>query len=472
MTTIVRFAPSPTGHLHIGGLRTALFNELFARHSGGKLLLRIEDTDRERSTDAYTQSILDAFEWTGIIFDGAPVIQSERIGRHQEIIAMLLASKKAYRCYCSSEEVVDRNKKTVETEILHAVKYDRHCLDNNEYQEGKPCAIRFKLPFTSGPITFIDLIRGEVTIDAEQLDDFIIARSDGGPMYNFVVVVDDHDMHISHIIRGEDHISNTPKQILLYQACGFSVPQFAHIPMILGSTGQRLSKRDGAVSVLEYRQKGYLAHALINYLVRLGWAHGDQEKFSKQEMVQCFALHDVSRHGARFDQDKLDWLNGVYMREMSGDVLLSLIVRDVEPELESKTLQFSMQQRIKLIDLCKDRAKTLGDVVAMVIGFHQAPTQFNTHDREQWLRPEVIEYIPQLIKIIDSIDKFDVELVSHAVKAYAHQSNTKLVTVAQLIRIALWGSSVGPGVFELAAVLGKQETMKRLNALYISAKNE
>ncbi|GMU19625.1 MAG: hypothetical protein AMXMBFR12_08170 [Candidatus Babeliales bacterium] len=324
----VRFAPSPTGHLHIGGMRSAIFNWLFARHYNGAFLLRIEDTDVERSKKEYTDSILASFAWMHVDWDEPVVIQSERIARHKEVAAQLLAQGKAYYCTCSQEQVVERikNKPGFDENFI---KYDGFCRD----KKNNSGAIRFRIPNNCQAIKWHDLIRDEIRIEPDQLDDFIIVRSDGTPMYNFVVVVDDADMRITHVIRGEEHIANTPKQILLYQACNFKLPEFAHLPMSLGSDGSKLSKRDAATGVFEYKAAGYLPDALFNYLVRLGWAHGDQEIFTKDEMITYFDLAHVGKKGAIFDQQKLDWLNGVYMRDTLDVQLLDIILKDIQPTL-------------------------------------------------------------------------------------------------------------------------------------------
>ena len=300
----VRFAPSPTGHLHIGGLRTALFNWLFARHNGGAYLLRIEDTDVSRDKAEYVDSIFGSFAWTGIMPDEQPVIQSTRIAEHQQVIEQLISQKKAYKCYCAPDDHVRRlQARGIDTLF---VKYDSYCRIRSASPDDthKPYAVRFAIAVGRESVIFDDLIRGRVEIPIDQLDDFVLARSAGGPMYNFVVVVDDAFMRISHIIRAEEHLVNTPKQILLYEACNYPIPQFAHVPLILGPSGDKLSKRDGAVSVLEYRQAGYLPAALINYLARLGWAHGDQEIFSVDELVNCFSLEAIGKKGAIFDPQK------------------------------------------------------------------------------------------------------------------------------------------------------------------------
>lgn len=465
MSVRVRFAPSPTGHLHIGGLRTALFNELFARHNDGQFLLRIEDTDIERSRAEYTEAIMQAFAWTKVHFDQEPVIQSTRIEEHKKILDQLIQEGKAYFCTCAPEEVLERNRTKYNTDSIFANRYDRYCLNRQHELGAQPAAIRFKLPFEQGPITFNDLIKGDITIDADQLDDFIIARSDGTPMYNFVVVLDDHFMEITHVIRGEEHLANTPKQILLYQACSYAIPQFAHVPMILGPSGDKLSKRDGAMSVLEYRQLGYIPEALVNYLVRLGWAHGDQEIFTKQELINYFSLEHVSRHGAKFDQEKLDWLNGVYIRQKTPVELLTIIERDIDPLFQAQTINFSYEQRITLVGLYQQRANTLAEIARAVIAVHNPPTQFDQESLHQWISSTTTEYLDRVVQILEQTDSFTVELVSHAIKQLSKELNIKLVSIVQPVRIALIGTSSGPGVFELMGALGKQESIGRIRNL-------
>lgn len=465
MSVRVRFAPSPTGHLHIGGLRTALFNELFARHNKGEFLLRIEDTDPERSRQEYTDAIFQAFAWAHVSFDEEPVIQSTRIKEHEKVLDQLIEEGKAYYCTCTPEQVLERNKKKYDVDTLFANRYDRYCLERQNEIDKKSAAIRFKLPFEKGAITFNDLIKGEITIDADQLDDFIIARSDGNPMYNFVVVVDDHYMGISHIIRGEEHLSNTPKQILLYHACSYAIPYFAHVPMILGPSGDKLSKRDGAMSVLEYRQLGYLPEALVNYLVRLGWAHGDQEIFTKRELINYFSLNHVSKHGARFDKEKLDWLNGVYIRQKTPAELLTIIERDVEPLLRVHTTHFSSEQLEQFVALYQQRTNTLGEMAQAIMAVHNRPIDFDQEARTQWVTAATKQYLDDVVKILEEINLFTVELVSQAIKQLSKELNVKLVALVQPLRIALVGTSSGPGVFELIVALGKEETIHRIRAL-------
>ena len=453
----VRFAPSPTGHLHIGGLRSAIFNWLFARHHKGSFLLRIEDTDLERSKQEYTDSILASFAWMQIDWDEPLVIQSERIDRHREIAAQLLATNKAYYCACTQEEVVARLSKVVGFDPQF-IKYDGYCALRN-LTSG---ALRFRIPANIGQVEWNDLIRGHIQIAIEQLDDFIIVRSDGTPMYNFVVVIDDADMRISHVIRGEEHIANTPKQILLYQACNFALPEFAHLPMILGPDGSKLSKRDAATGVFEYKQQGYLHHALFNYLVRLGWAHGDQEIFTKQQMIEYFSLDHVGKKGAIFDQTKLDWINGVYLRETPDQELLDLILKDVCPTFRSDVPKWHDASLLLLINMYKQRSKTVAELVADIKALYKEPATFESADIAQWITIDTIAHLKELNKILSEIQTFTADEITAKLKEWTKLKSLKIVVIAQPLRIALLGKSSGPSVFELMAVIGKHETLERI----------
>lgn len=463
----VRFAPSPTGHLHIGGLRAALFNWLYARHNGGSFLIRIEDTDLERSKPEYTDSILASFAWCNIQSDEPIVIQTQRIAEHTRIIQELLDTKRAYRCYCTQAEVTTRH--GVEPEDPYtAVKYDGRCRNrtSNPDDAGKPYAVRFALPQDRTTISFNDLIRGTVTFDMDQFDDFIIARSDGSPMYNFVVVVDDHHMKISHVIRGEDHISNTPKQIFLYEACGFPVPQFAHLPLILGPEGNRLSKRDAATSVLEYRLNGYLPDALLNYLVRLGWAHGDQEIFTREELISFFTLEAVGKKGSIFDQAKLDWMNSVYIRARTPQSLLSYIHDHMDTEFASTCVRWDDAKICAAIALYQDRVATVRELMQEVRLLHDGPFEYTNEDFETWCaspeQKKVLEAVRTACQVLTTWSK---DALSHELKALAQQHDLKLVALAQPLRLALIGKTAGPGVFDMAALVGQQETVQRLERL-------
>ncbi len=454
-TVRVRFAPSPTGHLHIGGLRTALFNWLFARHYGGKFILRIEDTDKERSYSKFVDSILTSLQWAGLSSDEPLVFQSERMDVYRRFIDRLLKDGKAYRCFCPPAPG------RVGEPFL---KYDGKCrsLNVTSEQEKEPHVIRFKFPLDYQEIGFEDLIRGPITFSIDQFDDFILVRTDGTPMYNFVVVVDDAEMKITHIIRGEDHISNTPKQIALYQALGFDIPFFAHVPLILGSEGQRLSKREAAVSVLEYKQQGYLADALCNYLVRLGWAHGDQEVFSREELVRFFTLNDVGKSGAIFDAEKLDWLNGIYIRQATPEELFEYSVRDVEPDLEQKLSLWSKEQILLLLHLYQDRVSTLLQLVAELISFHDHSRTPLQTDLEKWVTADTYDHLKLVVEELQTIAVFSSQALSKMLKEFATKNDLKLVSIAQPLRLALTGKASGPGVFELLALLGKEESIRRI----------
>jgi len=462
----VRFAPSPTGYLHIGNLRAAIFNWLFARHNNGAFLLRIEDTDKERSKKEYELYMFESLKWMGIDFDETPVVQSERMGIHKEVIEKLIAEGKAYKCYCSQGEIDQRLKERDGHKDLFSG-YDGHCAKHAEAQpENKPFVVRFKLPKDKKEVIFNDLIRGEIKFELTQFDDFIIARSDGTPMYNLAVVVDDDFMDITHVIRGEDHISNTPKQILLYEACGYKVPQFAHVPLILGPSGDKLSKRDAAVSVLEYRDQGFLPEALFNYLVRLGWSHGDQEIFSKQELVSLFDLDHVGKKGAIFDIDKLSWLNGVYIREKTAQELSAIIQKDLGFNLETIFNAWGEAKLFKLLDLYKERVKTLKELVESLELLYNGPTEYDQKALEKWVTADTKKYVTALIECLEKItqEDFTHDMLAQQVKALSKELGIKLVALAQPIRISLTGSSASPGVFELLEIVGKQESIQRLRA--------
>ena len=458
----VRFAPSPTGHLHIGGLRTAIFNWLFARHHKGVFLLRIEDTDLERSKSEYTESILASFDWMNIDYDEPVVIQSQRVTRHQEVAKYLIANNKAYYCTCTHDDIVERLSMQPGFDAQF-IKYDAFCWKKKEAgNPHKSGALRFRIPEAITSITINDLILGTITIDRDQLDDFIIVRSDGTPMYNFVVIVDDADMQISHVIRGQEHIANTPKQILLYQACDFNVPEFAHLPMILAPDGSKLSKRDAATGVFEYKQLGYLPEALFNYLVRLGWAHGDQEIFSREEIIALFSLDHINKKGAVFDQQKLDWLNGLYMRQTSDERLLEIITKDIAPDLSAQTPVWNHEQRIRLVALFKERAKTLKDIVADCIAFYQLPSVYQPEDIAQWITLVTVGYLQELIAALSDLHPFMADTLNATLKNWVKTKELKIVAIAQPLRIALMGKSSGPGIYELMAIIGKDATVQRI----------
>ncbi len=461
----VRFAPSPTGHLHIGGLRAALFNYLFARHNNGVFLLRIEDTDLERSKPEYTDSILGSLAWTNIQPDEPIVIQSSRIKEHQELLHKLLATGKAYKCYCSQQEVIARLKGDVKVDDGQEfyVHYDGYCRQFIGKDLNKSFVYRFKLPDRE-EVTFHDLIRGIVSYPMKQLDDFILARSDGTPMYNFVVVADDAFMRITHVLRGEEHLANTPKQLLLYEACGFTPPLFGHVPLILGPTGEKLSKRDGATSVLEYKVEGYLPDALVNYLVRLGWAHGDQEIFTRTELIDYFTLEHVGKKGAIFDPEKLKWMNSVYMREQSPEQLLAHIDRDVMPGTIERLEGWNTKTIHDAISLYLERVQTLRELAIQILALKRAPEKYDADSLQKWVDDKTITSVRQIIVLLEANKDWSKELITQEIKLFAQGTGLKLVNVLQPLRIALIGSDSGPGVFDLLGVLGKAESIHRLKA--------
>ena len=453
----VRFAPSPTGYLHIGSFRTALFNWLFARHNNGVFLVRIEDTDRERFSPEYVESIMEALRWVDLIPDEPVVVQSERLHEHERVLETLLQEKKAYKCFCTKEDIIKRAGDTA------FISYDGLCRDADQSSQ-KPYVIRFKIPDIT-QVSFDDLIRGRVSFPADQLDDFIIARSDGRPTYNFVVVVDDAAMAITQVIRGEDHISNTPKQILLYEACGYTVPQFAHIPLILGPCGDRLSKRDGATSALEYKQMGYLPDALINYLVRLGWSHGDQELFSRKELIELFMLSAVGKKGSIFDIDKLNWVNGVYIRESSADELLTYITTELDAAFVSSLSEWDSTRIEHAVDLYKERVHTLRELMRDVTLLYTGPKTYEQPDLDKWIDSQTPQHMDELILLLKSHTHASIEELKQAVKGLAQTLDIKLVKLAQPMRIALIGSSAGPGVFEMLSIVGIPQALTRLSRL-------
>ncbi len=461
----VRFAPSPTGNMHIGGLRTALFNWLFARHSGGTFLVRIEDTDRERSEEKYVKALLDALLWVGIESDEAPLFQSQRQDSYHAVLNLLLQSGRAYRCFCTSEEVEARVRAAgVTDEFYH---YDSFCrnlplLEN----ETRSYGIRFAIPQDVKRVEVSDLIRGHVVFERDQLDDFIIFRSDGTPMYNFAVVVDDNHSGITHIIRGEEHLSNTPKQILLYQACGFTVPTFAHLPMILAPDGSKLSKRHGAVDVLSYRNEGYLPDALINYIVRLGWAHGDQELFTRSEMIASFSIEAVGKKAAIFDHQKLAWMNGVYLREVSPELILQFMAFTDSAELFKTIVKNNSHEAIiEAIRLYQSRVKTLVELAQEIHAFFEGPTVYNPEDVAKWITPgTTATLLHTVLEVLEPCEPFDALTVGTLIKSLCEQEGLKLVSFAQPLRIALTGGASSPGVFELLALLQKDKSLARIKA--------
>lgn len=456
----VRFAPSPTGALHIGGVRTALFNWLFAHHYKGKFILRIEDTDQTRSTDESIKIILDGMKWLGLDWDEGPFRQTERMETYRAHVDKLLKEGKAYYCYCTPEELETRRKEAMAAG--RPPKYDRKCRSLSVPVPGRTPAVRF-LSTDEGQTIVRDLIRGAVTFENQQLDDLIIQRSDGFPTYNFAVVVDDVTMKISHVVRGDDHLNNTPRQIQLYQALGYDPPEFAHLPMILGSDKTKLSKRHGATAVTEYIDLGYLPEALVNYLARLGWSHGDQEIFSSQELIDKFSLDTVGKAPSVFNPEKLLWLNHHYIQQADHGRLAGLVLDLLKKDGVLKT-EPDIEWFKKLIAILTERSHTLVEMKTGALPFIVDEITIDEKAKAKQLTADVAPLLTELTNRLKPIEPFthgEVEKVFHALVA---EKNIKLGKLAQPVRVALTGGTVSPGIFEVIEVMGKDKVIKRIEA--------
>jgi glutamyl-tRNA synthetase len=460
MSVIVRFAPSPTGFLHIGGARTALFNWLFARHHGGKFLLRIEDTDRVRSTPEAVAAIIDGLDWLGLPWDGEIVHQFERAGRHAEIARQLLAARRAYYCYCTPAELEAMRERARAEK--RSVRYDGtwRDRDRSEAPPGVAPAIRLKAP-QQGSTTIHDRVQGEVTVANTELDDLIILRGDGTPTYNLSVVVDDHDMGITHVIRGDDHLNNAFRQKQIYDALGWAVPEFAHVPLIHGPDGAKLSKRHGALGVDAYRDLGYLPEALRNYLLRLGWSHGDDEIISTEQAIEWFDIDAVGRAPARFDFAKLDSLNGHYIRGAEDERLVSLVGSRLEQDFGRPLSETALGRLRQAISELKLRPKTLVELTANA-RFLVTPRPIRPDDRAvRLLTPDARRLLADLAKLLRGAE-WDPGRLEDTVRSFAEQRDVKLGAVAQPLRAALTGSLASPGIFVVMQVLGRAESLDRI----------
>ncbi len=461
-----RFAPSPTGFLHIGGARTALFNWLFARHNGGEFVLRIEDTDQVRSTDESTKAILDAMSWLGLTWDEGPHFQAQRVDLHREMVQKLLQEGKAYYCTCTPEELEAKRKEALATG--KKPKYDGTCRDRN-LKKTPGSVVRFRGAQTG--ITVVeDLVKGNITFNNDELDDLIIERGDGYPTYNFAVVIDDALMNITHVIRGDDHVNNTPRQILMYQALGFDVPKFAHVPMILGSDKTRLSKRHGATSVMAYKEMGYLPEALVNYLVRLSWAHGDQEIFSPQELINLFTLEAVGKSPAVFNPDKLLWLNAHYIKEATPERLREEMKPLWPSHIQADDAVFTQ----KVIADLQPRAKTLAEIANMAIFYFVDQVQYEEQAAQKFLVPDVATYLQAMTAAIPAVQNFSKKGIEEFLMAFTQEHNIKFKVIAQPLRVALTGKTVSPGIDEVMVTLGKDRVEKRIKdaVSYIEARTK
>jgi glutamyl-tRNA synthetase len=459
----VRFAPSPTGHLHVGGARTALFNWLFARHHGGVFILRIEDTDRSRSTEENIASILDALQWLGLDWDEGPPApgyrQTERLDLYREHARRLVETGRAYYCDCPPERL-ERERAEAQARG-ETFRYSGRCRERG-LAAG---ALRLRMP-EDGATVVNDLIHGPVTFEHRQLDDWILVRTDGTPTYNFCVVVDDVTMRITHVIRGNDHLSNTPKQILCYEALDFPVPEFAHVSMILGPDRSRLSKRHGATSVQAFREEGILPEAMVNYLARLGWSHGDQEIFERRELIELFDIKDVSSSAAIFDRTKLEWMSQQYLKAMDGGRLAPRLA----PFVRAAGLEPGDEARLaRIADTLKERARTLREMVEIGRFYFERPGGYEAGAARTLFTAEGARRLDALIERLEGLGEFTVQALEGAYRELAATLGLKLVDLAQLTRLALTGRTASPPIFDVLAILGRDEALARLRAARAAA---
>jgi glutamyl-tRNA synthetase len=458
MTVVTRFAPSPTGMLHLGGVRTALFSWLYARRMGGKFILRIEDTDRERSTEQAVQVIIDGMRWLGLDADEGPFYQTRRMERYRAVLAEMLQAGTAYRCYCTKKELDALREQQIARK--EKPRYTGICRERTEPRPGVEPVVRFRNPL-NGAVVVQDLVHGPVTFQNAELDDLIIARSDGTPTYNFSVVVDDMDMRITHVIRGDDHLNNTPRQMNMLQALGASLPIYAHVPMILGPDGAKLSKRHGAVSVLQYEEEGYLPDALLNYLVRLGWSHGDQEFFNRQEMIAAFDIHDVNKGASAFNPEKLLWLNQQHMMRADPTTLVPYLreqLRRIGVDSDDQRLL------VGVILAQRERAKTLKEMAHNSRFFFIESVELDPKAAAKHLGGDAAAMLSQLREELRSLPEWNAASVHTALNQLAAHAQSGLGKVAQPLRVAVTGSAVSPPIDVTVELLGRERTLARIDA--------
>lgn len=456
MTLRTRFAPSPTGYLHVGGARTALFCYLQARHSGGIFILRIEDTDRERSTEESVQAILDGMAWLGLDYDEGPFYQTQRFDRYAEVIDQMLKSGNAYHCYCSKERIgALRDEAMANGE---KPRYDGRCRDRGDIPADIEPVVRFRNP-QDGDVVFDDRVRGRISISNSELDDLVIARPDGTPTYNFTVVVDDMDMAITEVIRGDDHINNTPRQINIYRALGAEPPVFAHVPMILGDDGARLSKRHGAVGVMQYRDDGYLPEALLNYLVRLGWSHGDREVFTLAEMIELFDIKDVNRKASAFNTSKLDWLNQHYMKSLGPE----RVAAELAWHFNDQDIDVQAGPPLpELVSVQADRVTTLKEMAQQSRCFYEDFEEIDPDAAKKHLRPVAREPMEAIAERLAGLEAWEAEALDAAVRETATDLDVGMGKIAQPLRVALVGSAVSPSIDKTLLLVGKERSLVRI----------
>lgn len=453
---VTRFAPSPTGMLHIGSARTALFCWLWAKSQKGKFILRIEDTDRERSTAEAVRVIIEGLQWLGLTWDEGPIFQTERFARYQEVAKQLLERNKAYKCFCSKERLEQLREQQIKAK--QKPRYDGYCLRSPPVDSNAPYVIRFKTPQT-GAIIFNDIIKGQIEIQNSELDDLILVRSDGAPTYNFTVVVDDWEMNVTHVLRGDDHINNTPRQIHILQALDAPIPEYGHMPMLLGPDGKKLSKRAGAVSALEYREQGILPQALVNYLVRLGWSHGDQEIFSFQEMIDLFDIHDINGAASAINPDKLLWLNQHYLKTLpSAEVAENLaeFMKKLGCRLENgPPLQ-------AVVEALRERCKTLVEMAQKSEFLYSEKVTLPSDLLKEHFNAQSFQVLKLLAEQLVELAQWQAETIHATLKQVADKLELKLGLIAQPLRIALTGTTVSPPIDVTLALLGKPRTLQRL----------
>ena len=456
MKVRTRFAPSPTGYLHIGGARTALFSWLYARKHGGKFILRIEDTDVARSTTESIQAILDGMEWLGLNWDEGPFFQSQRFDEYRKFAGDLLEKGLVYKCWCTPAELEARREAAMKEG--KPPRYDGRCRDRKDAPDA-PYALRFRVP--PGVTSFKDEIKGVISFENSEIEDLIILRSDGTPTYNFCVVIDDATMDITHVIRGDDHINNTPKQIFLYKALGHEIPVFAHLPMILGSDKTRLSKRHGATSVMAYKEMGYLPHALVNYLARLGWSFGDQEIFSIEELIEKFSLDSVGKSSGVFNPEKLMWLNQHYIKSSRPEELSELLL----PLLKEHGIDASNDKRLpEIVKTLQERARTLKEMAESSLFYFKEEIEYDPKAAEKFLIPENAPLFEELKQRLSALPSFGHDDIAAAFNSLLEEKDLKLGKLAQPVRVALTGGTVSPGIFETLSAMGKALAIKRLDA--------
>ena len=456
MIVRTRFAPSPTGFLHIGGLRTALFCWLYARRHAGQFILRIEDTDLERSTEAAIQQILDGMEWAGLIQDEGPFFQTKRFERYKEVIEEMLAEGTAYRCYCTKEEL--EQMRAQQTARGEKPRYDGRWRERTDSLPGAPFVVRFKNPLT-GEVVVDDVVHGPVVFQNSELDDLIIARSDGTPTYNFCVVVDDMDMQITHVIRGDDHLNNTPRQLNMLLALGAKAPIYAHLPMILGADGAKLSKRHGAVSVLQYRDDGFLPEAVLNYLARLGWSHGDQEIFTIEEMIRLFDIADVNKSASAFNFEKLAWLNQQHMMRVPA----ARIVPVLRWHLDREGIQADNDAQLEqIVVVQRERAKTVREMALNSVFFFRAPTTYDEKAVRKHVTPEALTLLSNALQELAQLQDWSATAIHQLISNFSAARGVSLGKLAQPMRLAVCGGTVSPPIDATLAILGKLESQSRL----------